>query len=235
MYHYGWWELFVCVSIWVQFSTIWTVSTWRPSWYVPTWLLTLFVPFKNYSTKSLSLTNPLIWQRLKFFMTQLNRWIKLLARLYAWEIVEKIVMHSESTRKMNANWLRIRSNCKNRIRAALMAHWGKNPRFHKIHISKISIFTKFTFLWNLIFHKIHIYEISKSREFWIKRTFLSQCADHLDGERFETSNSWRICNGCGRYRWTIHWNPQPWMPNFSMQKPSFANYSPNGMGLWRSH
>ena len=147
MYHYGWWELFSYVYPWLFCSWVkGTVSIWRPSWYVATWLPTLFVLFKNYLTKSLSLTNPLIWQRLKFFMTQLNRWIKLLARLYAWEIVEKIVMHSESTRKMNANWLRIRSNCKNRIRAALMAHWGKNPRFHKIHNFKISFFPNSTIL-----------------------------------------------------------------------------------------
>ena len=46
----------------------------------------------------------------------------------------------------------------------------ENPNFHKIHISEIPIFTKFTFLkshfsqnshfLNLIFHKIHISEIS---------------------------------------------------------------------------
>ena len=46
----------------------------------------------------------------------------------------------------------------------------ENPNFYKIHLSEISIFTKFTFLkshfsqnshfWNLIFHKIHVSEIS---------------------------------------------------------------------------
>ena len=69
----------VSMTLFLGYGTVkGTVSIWRPSWYVSTWLPTLFVLFKNYLTKSLSLTNPLIWQRLKFFMTQLNRWIMFL-------------------------------------------------------------------------------------------------------------------------------------------------------------
>ena len=80
------------------------------------------------------------------------------------------------------------------------AHWGKNPYFYpKIHISKIPIFTKFTFLksqfsqnshfQNLIFHKIQINETNFTQNsrfsklnsrilgnFWIKKKeFMPQC------------------------------------------------------------
>ena len=69
--------------------------------------------------------------------------------------------------------------------------------FHRIHLSEISIFTKFTFLkshfsqnsrfWNLNFRKIHVSEISIFTKFiflkyqnqgifWIKRSVLPQCA-----------------------------------------------------------
>ena len=42
-----------------------------------------------------------------------------------------------------------------------------NLNFHKIHVPKISIFSKVKIhiFWNLIFHKIHIFEISKWKEF----------------------------------------------------------------------
>ena len=66
----------------------------------------------------------------------------------------------------------------------------ENPNFHKIHLSKISMFTKFTFqkshfsqnshLWNLNFLKIHIYEILKSREYPDKKwVFAPVCFYYL--------------------------------------------------------
>ena len=53
------------------------------------------------------------------------------------------------------------------------SHFPQNSHFqslifHKIHISQISFFTKFTFLKSQLY-KIHIFEISKSREFLDKK------------------------------------------------------------------
>ena len=68
----------------------------------------------------------------------------------------------------------------------------ENPNFHKIHILKISFFTKFTIskshflqnshFQNLIFHKIHISKIS----FFTKFTFqISHSAQNSHSEIFQ--------------------------------------------------